>query len=438
MRFRILHFNDVYDASKHAAQLSTALQSHLDVPSIVLFGGDALGPSMQSSLTFGSHMIDVLNEMQINYAVLGNHEFDFGTEVLEKMRERSNFEWICCNIRGGCEKGCKHKIFCGRHNGTDVYARIFGFAHKEWTECDEPHIDEDGDYCINIALTHMSRQNDFELAAKCKNLHMICGGHDHDESIDIINGTLVCKAGNDFKSLCVIDVNIDDRLDITLSVKMVDVSTYFPNPKISSVIEESLVSSLELLNVCIGMLNRSTDCRYNRVRTSQCSIGNFVADCACEYAKTDAAIINGGTIRYNDILHAGPLYNKDLLKLIPMQIDMVVLEMKGSRFTEIISAKPSVDGGFLFWSGKVTDVMTVCIPKYLYDGGDGFELKEFLLLRDEESTPTLNVSVRMRFYLTETVKKIAQNSKYYALRKCIRRLKKLPPLGYTILPPEHR
>ena len=48
---------------------------------LTLFSGDLFSPSLMSSIFKGSQMVDVFNQLGLDYAVFGNHEFDFGPEV---------------------------------------------------------------------------------------------------------------------------------------------------------------------------------------------------------------------------------------------------------------------------------------------------------------------------------------------------------------------
>ena len=83
----LAHFNDVYHIqpmSKEepiggAARFSTVAEA-LDAEKnpLILFSGDFMGPSKESSLTRGRHMIECLNYLNVKFGVFGNHEFDFG------------------------------------------------------------------------------------------------------------------------------------------------------------------------------------------------------------------------------------------------------------------------------------------------------------------------------------------------------------------------
>jgi 5'-nucleotidase len=44
-------------------------------------------------------MIEVMNELEVDAAVYGNHEFDFGIKPLKSALQGMNFPWICSNLR---------------------------------------------------------------------------------------------------------------------------------------------------------------------------------------------------------------------------------------------------------------------------------------------------------------------------------------------------
>lgn len=65
---------------------------------LTLFSGDVFNPSIESSVTRGEHMIEILNAMSIDCACLGNHDFDFGYPHLCKLMPQTNFPWTFSNI----------------------------------------------------------------------------------------------------------------------------------------------------------------------------------------------------------------------------------------------------------------------------------------------------------------------------------------------------
>src|SRR5215212_3488471 len=100
-----LQINDVYttlpvDGQGGLARVATLKQNLAKAgrtPFLVM-AGDFLAPSVASSVFKGEQMIAALNATGLDLATLGNHEFDFGDDVLiQRMREAS-FQWIVSNV----------------------------------------------------------------------------------------------------------------------------------------------------------------------------------------------------------------------------------------------------------------------------------------------------------------------------------------------------
>ena len=65
---------------------------------VVTFGGDMISPSVLSGMDKGAHMIYLANAIGFDVAVLGNHEFDFGPEVLQERLAESQTVWLASNV----------------------------------------------------------------------------------------------------------------------------------------------------------------------------------------------------------------------------------------------------------------------------------------------------------------------------------------------------
>ncbi|MGQ4810038.1 hypothetical protein NKDENANG_03483 [Candidatus Entotheonellaceae bacterium PAL068K] len=79
-----------------AAEAERARATH----HLTTFGGDLLSPSVMSSLKQGAQMIELMNAIGIDVAGLGNHEFDFGDNVLKQRLAESRFTWLATNTLG--------------------------------------------------------------------------------------------------------------------------------------------------------------------------------------------------------------------------------------------------------------------------------------------------------------------------------------------------
>src|SRR6185295_10084610 len=100
-----LQMNDVYTmvpidglgGLARVATLKQQLAAAGRTPYLVM-AGDFLGPSVASSVFKGEQMIAALNAAGLDLATLGNHEFDFGDEVLVQRMREARFEWVVSNV----------------------------------------------------------------------------------------------------------------------------------------------------------------------------------------------------------------------------------------------------------------------------------------------------------------------------------------------------
>ena len=72
---------------------------------VVTFGGDMISPSVLSGIDKGAHMIDLANAIGFDVAVVGNHEFDFGPDVLKERLAESETVWLAGNVSVGRTPG---------------------------------------------------------------------------------------------------------------------------------------------------------------------------------------------------------------------------------------------------------------------------------------------------------------------------------------------
>src|SRR4051812_23993288 len=107
VRITLLQVNDVYQfmpvdrgTQGGLARVSTLRKQIMkDSPNtLFLFSGDTISPSVESIKFKGQQMIDAWNNIGLDYATLGNHEFDFGPDELLKRMKESRFQWLSANV----------------------------------------------------------------------------------------------------------------------------------------------------------------------------------------------------------------------------------------------------------------------------------------------------------------------------------------------------
>ncbi len=353
--FTILHSNDVYEIQPvkrgklgGAARVAT-LAKQLDNGTLVItFGGDAFSPSIMSSLMKGEQMVATFNKLGVDYAVFGNHEFDFGPEVAEQRVKESNFPWLSSNLldkRTGKPLAGGVEFALTEINGVKV-----GFIGliDDWLELTSPG--ENAEYVdyvavgrdlarklkaegaeIVIALTHMDMAHDEELAAKVPEIDLILGGHDHSGMFKVVNGTLIFKAKSDWRDVGYLKVyNIPGQKPVVF-LEVIPVTDKIPeDPEMAQLVNKYVQALDKELNVPIGETKVPLDARRKTVRTMESNIGDLVADAMREYTGADVAIANGGGIRTDSVYGPGQLTRKDILSILPFGNVVISVKVSGT------------------------------------------------------------------------------------------------------------
>src|SRR5687767_12072622 len=109
----ILHINDVYEISAieggqygGLSRAATVLQQleRSRSPVLMTLGGDYLSPSAIGTAVVdgqplaGRQMVDVLNHVGLDWAVLGNHEFDVSEAAFRARLAESRFRVVSSNV----------------------------------------------------------------------------------------------------------------------------------------------------------------------------------------------------------------------------------------------------------------------------------------------------------------------------------------------------
>jgi 5'-nucleotidase len=387
---------------------------------VFALAGDTLSPSVESAMMQGAQMVAALNAIGLDYATFGNHEFDFGPDVLLARMKESKFRWLSANVvdrRSGRAFGGASTDVLVTLGGVRV--GLFGLTTAQAAQTSRPGPDVTFGHPVAVArdvasrlraqganlvvaVTHVTLAEDKAIAAAA-DVDMILGGHEHEPLVAEEGKTLITKAGSDARYLIQVDVWLgrDGRL-VERSWRFREVSRRIePDPTVEALVRDYARRLDRELDAVVGKSTVALEARSATLRTEETNLGDFVADALRERLASDVALINGGAIRTNRTVPPGPLTRRDVLSLLPFTDMVVKLELRGADLRAALehglAQTDRVGGGFLQLSGarlvwdprfapgrRIVDVSvggkpladdasyTVAVPGYLARGGDGY------------------------------------------------------------------
>lgn len=446
VRVTLLQLNDVYqiapvDKGKNSglARIATLRKQILaESPNtLFLLAGDTISPSVASSVFKGAQMIAAWNAAGLDYAALGNHEFDFGDDVLLERMKESKFVWLGANAidrRTNKPFNDTPPYVIRTFNGVKV--GIFGLITVDTATTSKPSehlrfVDPvltakslvkkmrlEGARVI-VAVTHLTMSEDKRLAAAGL-VDVILGGHDHEVLFALAGRTPIFKWGSDARLLGRIDLNINATTGKLTSVDWAGLpvtDAIADDPATAAVIADYEAQLSAELDKPVGRTAVELDARALSNRNRETNLGNLITDALRQETNADVAIYSGGSIRSDTTYPPGELSKRDVLSILPFENPVLKVEVSGALLRAALengvsqAAQEQESGRFPQVSGwqfefdarrpvgaRVTKVTvnnqplddkktyTLASSLYVIEGGDGYTMfKDARRLIDEES-----------------------------------------------------
>jgi len=322
-------------------------------PVFFVHSGDTISPSLLSGIDHGAHVIDILNHMEVDAFVPGNHEFDFGPEVFHERMAEANFPIVSSNISGP-DGGTPESLIDTRlvDLGT-LKVGLYGL-----TTVDTPTVSSPGDFVFApevevgiekaaslradgadfvVAVVHTPIDVDFGLV-RAGAADLILSGHD-EHLLTYFNGKVALTESESQGNFAVVtEITLtkeeDDgavSVDWWPAFRIVDTATVEPDPEIAALVKTYTDKLDKELEVEIGTTSTALDSRRATVRAEEAAIGNLITDAMRKAVGADVAIMNGGGIRADREYPAGTTLTRgDVFAELPFGNKTVKLELTGA------------------------------------------------------------------------------------------------------------
>lgn len=337
--------------------------------------GDAVQGEVIGAISKGEYIVDMMNNVGYDLAVLGNHEFDYGIEQLKYLIDKSNAEYLGCNITysGSNENqlsavkpyeiityGEIQVAYIGvstpetltsstptyfMENGEFVYGFASGNNGADLYACVQGYIDEcknqGADYIIILShlgdIAESAPYTSVDLINNTTGIDAVLDGHAHNVIPSRIerdkegNAVVIASTGTKFANIGQLVITADGYITAGL------ISDY--SEKDSET--EGYINSLKALyeeeiNKIVASSDITLSCTDENgiriVRSRETAIGNLCADAYRYVTGADIALVNGGGIRAD--IASGDVTYADIIAVHPFGNMICMVEATGQEILD--------------------------------------------------------------------------------------------------------
>lgn len=433
----ILHTNDIHcgvnatDTTMGYADLA-AYRARLKkegYTTVLVDNGDAIQGEIIGTLSNGSYIIDIMNALQYDLAVPGNHEFDFTMENFLEITKKAQFPYICANfvdLATSAPVLDTHHIlevdgiklgfvgittpetltkstpaffkndqdeyiygFCSGNNGQELYATVQNAVDAAKAAGAQ----------MVIAIGHLGIDTQSqpwtsrEVIANTTGIDAFIDGHSHvlidGEKVTNKNGEIVFLSSAQTKlshigAITITDGKISNATVISKSDFTLTDDTASEEYKAYTNID-TLIKNIEaqyqqqmddiVASSQVNLLVNKEGTEERAIRRTETNLGDLCADAYRTVLNADIGFVNGGSIRAS--VSAGDITYSDIIAIYPFSNRACLIEVTGQQLLDALELgsayTPEESGGFLQVSGLTYEIHTY-LPSTVMLNND----KEFL------------------------------------------------------------
>jgi 2',3'-cyclic-nucleotide 2'-phosphodiesterase (5'-nucleotidase family) len=350
----ILCTNDMHGSIDNFPKLSAYYKKlKAENPNTFLFSdGDLFSgnPLVDQYPEKGYPIVDIMNRVGYCLSSFGNHEFDYGQDVLNKRIEQAGFQFICANIKYGEKSSLQHvdpyKIF----NIDGVTMAVLSLIEVGSRGIPSTHpanvvglkfespIKTAGEYSflansnVFVLLSHIGIERDIDIAKKYPDIDVILGGHSHTKINDGMteNGVLITQASSKLNYAGETRISVKKGKVVSKTNKLIDLNK----------LEDEDLEIRELIDSykAADSGNRVVGQTASKISGKQ-KLGALMTDALTEMLNLDVAFLNSGGIRMNSI-PKGDITVNTVYTLDPFGNDVVRIMMSYDEIEKFLLKYP--------------------------------------------------------------------------------------------------
>ncbi len=377
----IVTTNDIHGQIENFPKLASLIaekEKESDAVLVVSAGDYFTGnPYVDYAEERGEPMIRLLNKIGCDVVCYGNHEFDYGQEVLKKRNDEADFEIVCANMNSSASligavnpyhieevEGLKI-CFLGlieTSNGNVQPAtnpeHLDNITFTSFTETAPSYAYLADEVDAFIGLTHLGSYDDVDLTSLLPNLDLVIGGHNHVEVCEesLYNDVLITQTGSHLEYAGVATLKFEEGVLVERCYELVEL-------EIRTTEDAEVRAMVEAIETesSFGQVVGTASATISGTENVAC----FMTDAMAEEVNADFAFYNAGGVR-NTIIEQGDITFEDILTIEPFSNEIVTFELSLAELKEYVLRSYRQIERIDYYISK---------GKYeIYETGDGFDI----------------------------------------------------------------
>lgn len=342
--------------------------------------GDAVQGDVIGTLSKGEYLVDIMNEVGYDYATFGNHEFDYGMDVLQGLVKQAKYQYLCCNLTytGTDGKGLTgYKPYAIATYGTVKVAYVGVDTPESFTKSTPTYFqDANGKYVYSFAegnkgadlyasvqksvdaarkegatyvvlLAHLGTDSSSspwqstDLIANTTGVNVVLDGHSHSvipsQEVKDKDGktVLLSSTGTKLANIGKLTITKDGKF----STELISKDKYTDKDATTDAYVKSLqAKNQELVDTVVAKTSVDLTIKAadgtRAVRNRETNLGDLCADAYRILSGADIAFVNGGGIRAD--LTKGNITYGDIIAVHPYGNALCVVEASGQEIKDAL------------------------------------------------------------------------------------------------------
>ena len=346
----IMHTNDIHGQLQPRngvggmAQMATIIRG--TNPDLILDAGDLFTGTFLGDEFKGLPTIQAMNKIGYTSGTVGNHEFDYGQDVLRMRLRDARFPILSANLQTPIPEIKKYTVVTAK----GIRFGIIGLTTEETKVTTHPKnlrgitiqdvvrtVQEvlpelRGKSDFIIVTAHLEDNEEKRVANAFPEIRLIIGGHNHSTlGPNWLGQTLIAKTGSNGRNVGRVDLDFDGKNLDRIEGQLIPIMNITADPEITKIIEPYQAKVAAKLAEVVGQATADLTSSNN----SESALANVIADAAREKGKTQIGLHNIGGIRASIL--RGPITWGSVFEVLPFQNTLVTLKVTGTQLKNALN-----------------------------------------------------------------------------------------------------